>query len=136
MNLLHIAVRKDNLSVDGLRYYLSIGLSLEDRDNYGYTPLTWAAHLFHIDIFRLLIENGANPEARTNKGNSVRDVLEIEYSIRRDKTGGIENKAVVDRDHDIAIAILDNAYERIPEIEKRCARLQALHWSMSSCSLS
>ena len=36
------------------------GVDVNKKDNYGVTPLRWAARGGHIDIVKLLINNGAN----------------------------------------------------------------------------
>ncbi len=50
---------------------LSEGLDVNSRDGFGRTPLMLAVHQNHGEIAKLLIDNGADPNARQSEGVSV-----------------------------------------------------------------
>lgn len=84
---LHIAARENHIEV--ARVLLDAGAPLEDRDRYGNTPL-WRAVLGfqggEPDLIRLLLDRGANPDAKNDSGNSPRDVV---LTFRRPGIDGV-----------------------------------------------
>ncbi len=50
---------------------LGKGVSVNARDNSGYTALHYASRAGHIDIVRLLLTNNADPNVRTNSGKDT-----------------------------------------------------------------
>lgn len=67
-NLIEVARTGDYLEVDG---YLNKGADVNCRDNYGLTPLIWAAIQGHEEVVRLLLERGGDVEAKNNNGDTA-----------------------------------------------------------------
>ena len=63
---LHYAVRKEN--ADMVKYLLDKGAAVDVRDKGGYTPLAMASSS---EIVRLLIEHGANVNAKCSSGSTA-----------------------------------------------------------------
>lgn len=51
-------------AVGVMRYLIGRGLQIDRMNSDGYTPLLWAVDAGNLDMTRLLLENGANPNAR------------------------------------------------------------------------
>lgn len=70
-SLLHLAAQSGNPAL--VQYLLNQGLSVNDRDNYGQTPLHYAVNInfrFGEATVRLLLEHGADVEARDGQGRT------------------------------------------------------------------
>lgn len=50
---------------------LEYGLRINDKNNFGFTPLMLAAHKNNIDVVKMLIKSGANVNILDNKGRSA-----------------------------------------------------------------
>ena len=59
---IHDAARKGN--IDAVKQHLAAGTNVNIKDDVGDTPLPWAAYGYHKEIVELLIENGADVNAR------------------------------------------------------------------------
>ncbi len=73
MNI-HEAVKSGDL--EAVKAALAEGADIESREDengWGTTPLMMAARGHHLDVFNLLIENGANPNATDNSGLTALD---------------------------------------------------------------
>ncbi|KAL2839814.1 hypothetical protein BJY01DRAFT_250296 [Aspergillus pseudoustus] len=68
-----VAARQGNLSVIGV--LLDKGASLTARDNEGWTAAHRAAWNGHEETMRLLVDRGADPEAETDSGLKIEDLL-------------------------------------------------------------
>lgn len=62
-------IQKKNLP--GVKVFLKAGVPVDLKDEYGGTPLMAAASLGVQDIAKYLLENGANPNAKTVKGTTI-----------------------------------------------------------------
>lgn len=64
--LLHKQVRKCN--VTGVKFAIKIGCDLNKLDDHGNTPLHWAVLGGYLNIVKILLEAGANPNTLSNDG--------------------------------------------------------------------
>ena len=53
-----------------LECYLNAGQGLMSRNDYGWTPLHWAVQKENIQVVRLLLEHGADVNARDKSGKT------------------------------------------------------------------
>jgi len=58
MTALHYAVWIDNPEM--VQYFLEVGVLIDTRDNYGWTPFHHATRRGHLYIVKLLLEAGAD----------------------------------------------------------------------------
>jgi ankyrin repeat protein len=65
-----------------VRNLLSKGANVNSRDNYGDTPLTWAAVNCHLEVVRLLLEKGADANSRNDEGRTA--LTNVRTSSNRD----------------------------------------------------
>ena len=63
------------------------GVNLDAKDAEHWTPLHWAAKYLHHEIMELLLQHGANPQARSRQGNTP---LHVATSMRRATTKMLE----------------------------------------------
>ena len=54
-----------------MEYLVQQGASLETTDNYGGTPLLWAAWGGSVEVVEYLVQQGASLEATTNDGGTL-----------------------------------------------------------------
>jgi uncharacterized protein len=69
--------------IDTVKYLLDLGLSVDDTDNVGRTPLHGAAALGYPEIVQLLVDHGAKLDAK-DKGGSVDSneaLIPLDYAI-------------------------------------------------------
>ncbi len=71
--LLHVAVGRRN--EDEIRFLIAKGLDINACGDYNTTPLALAASFGSIDIIRLLMQLGADPDIKDCYGNSTKDLL-------------------------------------------------------------
>lgn len=64
-----------------LGYLLSRGALVSDQDEKGWTPLHHCLAVGDLDSVRLLIENGADPDATNNQGIRAIEFLERDYIV-------------------------------------------------------
>jgi ankyrin repeat protein len=62
--------------VDVVRALIVGGADLEASDFYGWTPLMKATYHNNIEIVKLLVDNGADVNARNSSGNSILYIAE------------------------------------------------------------
>ena len=63
---LYIAARHGYIEL--VRFFLSDGVNLEEKNRIGFTALHIAARYGHEEVVKLLLEKGANREARSRRG--------------------------------------------------------------------
>ncbi|MBN1498233.1 MAG: ankyrin repeat domain-containing protein [Spirochaetes bacterium] len=61
--------------VDGISKYIREGGDINLYDRWGWTPIMWSVYYGYYDAVKLMLENGANPNARTQKdyGSIMKD---------------------------------------------------------------
>lgn len=70
-----VTVGKNDIIPNCLKLLVSIGADINLRDEQGKSVLLLSADLARFDIALYLLENGANPSLKDNKGRSIRDFL-------------------------------------------------------------
>ena len=60
----HAVIRSD---INDVKRLVTGTTLVNARDNYGWTPLHWAVFLKNAEIYRCLLENGADPAGKTQK---------------------------------------------------------------------
>lgn len=69
-NLLHLAAMQDAQETAAL--LLAKGHDIDQRDRqHGYTPLQWAVYYNRMQMVEFLLEQGADTQAKNNKGNTA-----------------------------------------------------------------
>ncbi len=68
-SLLHMAT--DEGGVEMVRYLLTLKLDPDSRDQNELTPLHYAAQFNILSVVEILLENGANVQAKTNEGQTA-----------------------------------------------------------------
>jgi ankyrin repeat protein len=68
-----VAVGRKN--EEEIRFLIAKGLDINARGDYNTTPLALAASFGSIDIMRLLLQLGADPDINDCYGNSPKDLL-------------------------------------------------------------
>lgn len=70
--LLHHYAAEGNL--DGIEVFVAVGADINKQDNFGMTPLHYAAFNGRLPAVRALFNAGANPSLLTADGRSVADI--------------------------------------------------------------
>lgn len=60
---------------------MTLHANINSRDNKGWTPLAYAAHIGYAKIVRLLLEKGADPTIPTNKNKFPTQIAKNEEII-------------------------------------------------------
>lgn len=63
---------------EGVAALIKGGAGLEVADQTGETPLITAVHARNLELVRLLLEKGADPDRTDNSGRSARDYMELQ----------------------------------------------------------
>lgn len=71
---LHLAVMEGSLKKTKLYLYIGAKINLWARDNYGWTPLHYAASIGSGDIVEILLKKGADPNIKDNEGKIPLDI--------------------------------------------------------------
>ena len=66
---IHAAAKSGNIEI--IELLLSQGFEVDSRDGEGTTPLMYTALNGHEGAFQMLIQNGADPSLKSNKGYSL-----------------------------------------------------------------
>ena len=74
--MLHEAARLGRL--EAARYLLEQGADKDKANNYGQTPLHWAAYFEHFEVAMLLMSKGAHLSVRTKAGQLPIDMTQNE----------------------------------------------------------
>ncbi len=61
-SLMRSASRGD---VEGVKYYIGKGADVNQYDRWGWTPIMWAIYYNYYDVVKCMLENKADPNART-----------------------------------------------------------------------
>lgn len=59
-----------NHNIESVKRLINVGVDLNEQDNDGTTPLTWAASNSYIQIIKLLVNAGADLNIQNNKGQT------------------------------------------------------------------
>jgi len=70
--------------VEGAEFLIGQSARLDESNNAGETPLITAVHNHNLDIMRVLLTAGADPDRADNSGRSARD-----YALYEGKEGAL-----------------------------------------------
>lgn len=71
--LLHVAASMGRM--ENVKYLLSIGSPVNEKGDFGYTPLHYAAESGFKDVYTYLVRQGANEDVKNAYGDVARDLF-------------------------------------------------------------